>query len=260
MNFNIERLKETLCKSLCADVRLRETEQGYLEIVTPFTFSDGDAYQLYLEELPGGGLRLSDFGHTLMHLSYDENDIGKFREGARGKLWDQVLAESSLQRQEGQLVLDTNLDALGRNILQFGQAITRLYDLTFLNRSRPPNTFYEDLKELMFRLVEPEKITPDYVLTDEPNAQDYKIDYRVEGRRAQLFVFGIPNQDKARLATIIVEHWLRSHVDFDSLLIFADQQEIPRADLARISNAGGEMVASLDASDDLQRKLRKLAA
>lgn len=259
MNFNIERLKETLCKSLCADVRLRETEQGYLEIVTPFTFSDGGAYQIYLEELPGGGLRLSDFGHTLMHLSY-ENDIGKFGEGTRGKLWDQVLAESGVGEQEGQLVLSTNLDALGTNILQFGQAITRLYDLTFLNRSRLPSTFYDDLKALMFQLVEAEKITADYVLADEPNAQDYKIDYRIDGRRAQLFVFGILNRDKAQLATIILEHWLGSRVDFDSLLIFADQQEIPRADLARISNAGGEMVASLDASDDLRRKLSKLAA
>jgi hypothetical protein len=49
-------------------------------------------------------------------------------------------------------------------------------------------------------------------------------------------------------------------VDFDSLLIFLDQQEIPRADVARLSNVGGEMVASLDASEDFQRKILKFAA
>ena len=49
---------------------------------------------------------------------------------------------------------------------------------------------------------------------------------------------------RQRVPTIMLEHWLRAHVDFDSLLIFADQQEIPRRDLARLSNVGGEMVAS----------------
>jgi hypothetical protein len=86
------------------------------------------------------------------------------------------------------------------------------------------------------------------------------IDYRIEGKRGHLFLLGIASRDKARLATIILGHWLRYDVEFDSLLVFQDQQEVPRADLARLSNAGGEMVASLDAVDDLKRKLSKLAA
>ena len=71
---------------------------------------------------------------------------------------------------------------------------------------------------------------------------------------------GIGSRDKARLAMIILEHWLRYGVDFDSLLVFQDQQDVPRADLARLSNAGGEMVASLDAVEDFKRKLTKLVA
>ena len=83
----------------------------------------------------------------------------------------------------------------------------------------------------------------------------------IEGKEGgHLFLLGIASRDKARLAAIILEHWLRYHVEFDSLLVFQDQQEIPRADLARLSNAGGEMVASLDAVEDLKRKLSKLAA
>ena len=83
---------------------------------------------------------------------------------------------------------------------------------------------------------------------------------RIEGKRAPLFMFGIATRDKARLVTIILEHWLRANIDFDSLLVFQAQQEIPRADLARLSNVGGEMVASLDASDDFRRKVLKIAA
>lgn len=69
----------------------------------------------------------------------------------------------------------------------------------------------------------------------------------------------IPNKDKARLTTIILERLLREHADFDSLLIFSELETIPKKDLARLSNAGGEMIASLDATVDLSRKLLRKA-
>ena len=259
MSLKIDLLEETLCKALCGEVKLRRTPQGFLQITTPFTFSDGDVFQVYVEEAAAGALKLNDYGHTFMHLSYD-NDLDKFREGTRRKLFDQLLAESGMREEEGKLVLDTTIEDLGRSILRYGQAITRIYDLTFLNRARVATTFYEDLKELLYDVVDESKITPNFVLPDQPNAQDYSIDYRIEGKRGHLFLLGIASRDKARLATIIFEHWLRYNVEFDSLLVFHDQQEIPRGDLARLSNAGGEMVASLDAVDDFKRKLTKLAA
>ena len=47
---------------------------------THFTFPDGDGYPFHLAEAPAGGLRLSDLGHTLMHISY-EHDIDTFLTG-----------------------------------------------------------------------------------------------------------------------------------------------------------------------------------
>lgn len=259
MSFDLSLLEDRLCKTLCGHVKLRKTKQGLVQVLTPFAFTDGDRFQLYLEETSAGGVRLTDYGHTLMHLSY-ENELSKFREGTRGKLFEQVMASSGLREDEGKLVLDASLDELGTRVLQFGQALTRVYDLTFLNRERVASTFYEDLNEMLYKLVAAEKIQPDYKLSDQTDSDSYPIDYRIEGKRAPLFMFGIATRDKARLVTIILEHWLRANIDFDSLLVFQAQQEIPRADLARLSNVGGEMVASLDASDDFRRKVLKIAA
>ena len=259
MSLDISLLQKRLCESLCGDVRIRKTRQGYLQLVTPFTFADGDTYQLYLEETSAGGVRLTDYGHTLMHLSYD-NELSKFREGTRAKLFDQMLAASGLREEQGKLVLDSSLENLGASVLQYGQALTQVYDLTFLNRARVADTFYEDLKETLYGFVAAEKIQPNYTVPDQAESESYPIDYRIEGKRSPLFLFGIASRDKARLTTIILEHWLRARIEFDSLLIFAEQQEIPRADLARLSNVGGEMVSSLDAYEDFQRKITKLAA
>ena len=259
MNIKIEDLQNTLCKTLCADIKLISKQENLLLVENPFYFPDGDPYQIYLAELPTGILRLSDMGHTMMHLSY-ENDIDKFRQGTRGELFDKILAEMDIFEKDGQMSIDCSPEDLARNILRFGQALTKIYDLTFLNRLRVQATFYEDLKEELYRHIPDEKIHPDFIYEGIENARDYPIDYYIDGKYDPLYVFGIPNRDKARLTTIVLERLLRAKAGFESILIFADQPTIPRADLSRLTNAGGEMIASLDAKEDLQRKLLKRVA
>lgn len=259
MASEIEQLKSVLCKSLCADVNVTERPNGLVLVNTPFTFADGDAYTFVLEPLSRGGFRVTDAGTTLMHMSYD-NDLAKFREGARGKLFEQIVAETGLSEDDGEFYLESSPEMLGKAVFRFGQAMTRIHDLTFLNRARVESTFYEDLWESLIHVVPADLVTRDYIYTGMPNANDYPVDYRIDGKTEQLFLFGIPNRDKARLATIVLEHLLRANAEFRSLLIFADQEQIPRADLARLSNVGGEMVSSLDAQDDLRRKVLKLVA
>ncbi len=258
MNLDINKLQETLCSLMCAEIKIKPKSGKLLSIETPFYFADGDPYQIYIKEMPGGIIRLTDMGHTIMHLSYD-NDIDKFREGTRGKIFDQIKAETLIDEENGEFFIDTGVENLVFNIFRLGQALTKINDLTFLNRVKAESTFYEDLQEQLFKIVGEEKIRKDYYYEEMENARDYPIDYRIEGKYAPLFLFGIPNRDKARLTTIILERLLRAKADFDSLLIFSDQVSIPKQDLARLSNAGGEMVASLDAENDLYRKvLRKI--
>ena len=84
--------------------------------------------------------------------------------------------------------------------------------------------------------------------------------YRIEGRDdVPLFLYGVPNRDKARLTTVMLSHFHRYALPFASILVFENRAEIPRLDLARLSNVGGETVASLEAGEDLARKLRMAA-
>jgi hypothetical protein len=259
MTLDVAELEKRFCAMMCADVRLVQRGKGRLVISTPFLFPDGDPYLVYIEERPGGILRLTDAGHTLMHLSY-ENDIDKFRDGTRGRLFDQILTGQDVLELDGEFYIDVPPEALGNAFFRLAQTLTQISDLTFLNRARIESTFYEDLFELLGRTVSPDMITREYIYSGIDNAEDYPIDFRVEGRDDPLFVFGIPNRDKARLAIIILERLLRAKAQFESVLIFADQSSMPRKDLARLSNAGGEMIASLDARDDFRRKITRRAA
>ena len=217
-------IQSLLCEKLCTDVTVRQHQSGALQIATPFMFADGDGYDIYLRQPQGGTFQLTDMGTTLMHLSY-ENEVDKLREGTRGKVFKRVLSEMGLQEQGGELLLNSSAEELGSTVVRFGQALTLVHDLSFLSRLRVESTFYEDLREKLERYVPAEKIHPDYIVENVPNGPDYPIDFYIEGAVRPLYLFGVPNRDKARLATIILQHLNAAKMLFESMIVFRNADE-----------------------------------
>jgi len=256
MTLNTDALRNLLCERLCAEVGVEQRPDGALLLRTHFRFPDGDGFPIHLSETDTGGLRLSDRGHTLMHISY-EHDVDSFMDGTRGALLERIIQEEGLDwgGHGGALCFETSPERLSEAVFNFGQALTRVYDLTLLSRSNIGSTFYDDLADLLLSVVDEEKIERDYQ-PEVNNAQNYPVDYRIEGKEGlSLFVYGIPNRDKARLTTIMLSHFHRCELRFESILVFENQSEIPRADLARLSDVGGDMVSSLASHDDFNRKI-----
>ena len=92
------QLERLLCERLCAYVRVHRRRDDVLMLESPFTFPDGDHYPIYLSETPGGGVKLSNRGHTLMHVSY-EHDVDSFYEGALASLREQIVRESGIDEE-----------------------------------------------------------------------------------------------------------------------------------------------------------------
>ena len=83
MNLDTGALQRLLCERLCEDVQFAERPDGALMLRTHFEFPDGDRFPIHVSEARTGGVRLSDQGHTLMHVRYD-HDIDSFLAGTRG--------------------------------------------------------------------------------------------------------------------------------------------------------------------------------
>ena len=259
MNLNVTSLQRLLCDRLCAQVGVEKRPDDTLMLRTHFRFPDGDAYPIYLSATASGAVRLSDRGHTLMHISY-EHDVDSFTEGSRGLLLERIMDESGLQWDGGAFCIDTSPEQLPQAMFTFGQALTKVYDLTLLSRSNVMSTFYEDLADLLFSVVDEALVQPDYQ-AEVPNSEAYPVDYRIESKSGvPLFLYGVPNRDKARLTTILLSHFHRHGLRFESLLVFADQASIPRLDLARLSDVGGDMISSLASSESFSRKLLQRVA
>lgn len=255
MKFNPDSLGKLLCERLCEEVQVEGHPDGALMVRSSFAFPDGDRLPIRLSDAPAGGLRLSDQGHTLMHMSY-EHDVDSFMDGPRGMLLERIMGETGLVWDQGAFCFDTAPEQLAESLFTFWQALTRIYDLTLYSRTHVASAFYDEFKLSLLQLVDESRMHPDYQ-PPVPNPEAYPVDFMLEGKNdVPLFLYGIPNQDKARLATIMLTHFHRHGVEFESLLVFADQMEIPRPVLARLSDAGGEMVSTLASQEVLARKLR----
>ena len=258
MELKIKDLETALCNSLCANIKIVETGNSYA-IETPFYFPDGDMYEIYLKPLPQGGFRILDGAHTLMHLSY-ENDIEKFKHGQRNLLLENIKSELDINEDNGEFFIDCNATNIADNIIKFGQAITKINDLTFLNKTRIQKTFYEDLRNELFEIVQKEKITENFIFEKLDDPKLYPIDYKINTKNNNdyFFVFGISNKDKAQLVNIIMERLLRmsneKHFNYDSLIVFENTNELDNKTRNRLINVGGEIITSLNNNKDNFRK------
>ena len=135
MTVDASALQKLLCERLCDEVKLVARPDGALMLHTPFRFPDGDGYPIHVLEVPAGGVRLSDRGHTLIHASF-EHDVDSFMEGSRGRLLERIMGECELQWDGGAFCFDTTPEQLAEAAFRFGQALTRIYDLVSLHEWR----------------------------------------------------------------------------------------------------------------------------
>lgn len=256
---NIDDLEAKLSAALHAHVKLKKRRDGNVLVSTPFTYPDGDRLSIYLNPLATGGYRLSDKGATLMRLSY-EHDISKLSEGTRHKIFRQIVSEMGISDDDGDLHLEVPPANLATGIFQFGQALTRIHDLSFLSRVQVENTFYDDLRANLVSIVGSDAIVHDYVAPGVPNADEYTADFRVAGGKKPVLIWGVPTQTKARLATIVMQHLQKHAFAFRSLIVYSDMASIPRADVSRLTAAANDQVPSLAEFDALRNKLKDAMA
>ena len=247
------QLERLLCERFCPNVRIHRRDDDVLMLESPFTFPDGDHYPIYLSETADGGLKLSDRGYTLMHVSYD-HDVDSLYEGPRASLREQIV-------REGVFSMETPPDQVATALFSFGQALTKIHGLTLLSCERLPSTFYEDQGGLLFTILNEENVDTDYISPDVPNADNYPVDYHFVGRDGRpVFLYRVSGRDKARPTIIMLSHLLLHGLTCECVIAFADQQEIPRLNLARLTNIAGAAVASLDAQEAFRRKTKRHAA
>lgn len=243
----MEAIEAAFRERVADQVRVVPEGIDRFRVFTPFQFADGDSLAIVLHQI-GDQWVLTDEGHTLMHLSYsiDEQDLDR---GGRGRIIDDAISAFSLDEQDGELAMQVVDDGFGEALFDYVQALLKITDVTYLTRERVATTFFEDLRGLIvsqvladrtaFRWHEPRL---------DPEAK-YEVDFRIEGARQAVYLFGLANDDKVRDATITLQQLESWRLPGTSVGVFEDQQQITRKVLARFTDHVDKQFSSLTGNE-----------
>lgn len=224
-------------------VRLHEEGINRYRVFTPFSFDDGDRFSIVLQ-CNGNGWLLTDEGHTFMHMSY-EMDMAALERGNRAELLESVLNNFGILESDGSLELRFEPDEAGNALYTYLQALTKISDLSYLNRVIVKSTFIEDFKQTIEAELPDSRYIFDFYFEEHDQQNSYPVDCFVNKMDVPLLIFAIQNDDKCRDVTISLHQFEKWNIPFRSLAIFENQTDINRKVLARFSDVSDKQFSSL---------------
>ena len=152
-----------------------EPSNGRLRLTTPYVYPDNDLVEVYVEELPGGRIRVSDLGETSRHLHAQGFDV--FASPKRKFIAETAASRVNALFESGTIFKEGNLAEIGEIIFDVVVAARGVADLIYTSRAYEPAPFIEEvaefLKDHQFRF---ERRVP----VRGSSGREYRVGFRVE--------------------------------------------------------------------------------
>ncbi|MCR4317013.1 MAG: DUF1828 domain-containing protein [Planctomycetes bacterium] len=227
--------------------RLIEKRPNIFQIYLPFYHEDGDMIEVYIDlrnapEIPSESttIRISDFGMSLMRLSYSYEIDTPNKE----KIFNRILLENGLRGEQGHIVYDAEMRSLYPGLMQFCQTVAKICNMRQFKREVIDSLFFETLDEFIFEKLN--RFRPEKAVIPIPERDDIEVDYQFIPNGHPVFLFGVKDSASARLATIGCLEFLRNDLKFKSIIVHEDFDKLTKKDRNRLTRACDKQFTSLD--------------
>jgi len=234
---------ESLKVEFDSRVSFREKRPGIVQVVAPLFHEDGDMVDIFLDVAKTreqGHVRISDYGMTLMRLSYSyEIDTPTKR-----KVLEKILSENGVTDDNGLLYLEAPRDNVYPSLMQFAQTVAKVSSMQAFKREVIQSMFYETLNDFVASQLAVYRPQPQYVPIQ--NREELDVDWRfpIEGR--DIFLYGVKDTAKARLAALSCLEFQKARVPFRSVIIHQDfETDLSKKDKRRLTNIADKQFATL---------------
>jgi hypothetical protein len=259
MNLNLASVKDEFKNKVSEQIDLEPEGEDRFLVVTPFRFEDGDHFVIVLKKEASRWI-LTDEASTIMHLSYwmDDKVLQEGESGNRKEIMDSSLSGYSVQNRDGELVLPIEESRFGDALFDFIQALTKVNDISFLSRDIVRSTFMEDLMAFIKQHVDNTRLLFNWNDPERDPKGNYLVDCRINSMQRPLFVYGVPSATKANLAALSLLRFYNWEMEFQSLGVFEDQEEMDPKPVARFTDAADKTFSNLQSNkDEILRYLKR---
>ena len=227
-------------------VRLEEKRPNIQQVFAPLYHEDGDMMDVFLD-LPkdadlmaGQRIKLSDHGMTLMRLSYTFDLDTPNKE----KIFQRILLENGVSEEDGEIYMETGAESIYPALMQFSQAIGKVCNMRLFRRETLESLFKEMLDEFIREKLARYQPTPS--VCPIPERDDLEVDWQFKPNGTPLYLFGVKDNARSRLATISCQAFQLKKLPFRSMVVHEDFDKIARKDKARLTSACDKQFTSLD--------------
>lgn len=227
----MKEILEILQKQCSQKIDLREKRPDVWQVLIPFYHEDGDMVEVFITPLGKNIFRISDYGLTLMRLSYSYDLDTPNKE----RIFNTIISSYNIQNDRGTLFLDSELEHLYPALMQFIGVILKVSNMKLYKREVIQSLFFEMLDEFVFKnLAQYEPQKDFHPLPDMP---EYEVNYCFNHRRVPLYLFGVNNSSTARLTIISCQKFIIEKLKFRSITVLEGLDCLSRGDQKRLMTA-----------------------
>lgn len=221
-------------------VSIKEKRPGIYQLLLPIYHEDGDMIDIFIKQNEKNKYTLCDFGLTLQRLSYTYDIDSENKES----ILQRILIENSLLEEEGNICLDTKPETIYTDIMHITQAYAKIGSMRYFKREVIENLFYEMLEDFIIKDLQ--EFKPQKKVMPIPNRDDLEADYSFSPNGHPIYLFGVKDAYKARLATISCLEYRMQKLNFRGWVVNEDFEKLPRKDRSRLTNTIDKQFTSFD--------------
>jgi len=219
---------------------IKQKRPGIFQLLLPIYHEDGDMIDLFIKSTGKNSFELCDFGLTLQRLGYSYEIDSENKEAILQK----IVNENSLKEESGNICLETSSETLFVDIMHITQAFAKIGSMRYFKREVIENLFFEMLDDFIF--TELMEFHPKRNVNPIPDREDLEVDYSFQPNGKPIFLFGVKDVSKARLATLNYQAYLLKDIKYHGWVVTENFETLARKDKLRLTNACDKQFTSLD--------------
>lgn len=221
-------------------VSIKQKRPGIFQLYLPIYHEDGDMIDLFIVPKEDDRYSLCDYGLTLQRLSYSYDIDTENKE----TILQRIIFENGLNEEKGNICLETSPENVYSDIMHITQAYAKIGSMRYFKREVIENLFYEILDE--FINEELQEFKPKKNVLPISERDDLEADYSFSPNGHPVYLFGVKDVAKARLATISCLEYQRANLNFRGWVVNEDFEKLPRKDRSRLTNTCDKQFTTLE--------------